>query len=114
MIDEGGIVLFRFPRTDQESGKLRPALVLRRLPGPYDDFLICMVSTQLSRQVPGLDDLIEPGHSDYARSGLKAASVFRLSRLAVVEKSVLFGTIGNISFERLFRIRAALARWIQG
>ena len=33
MIAEGQIVLFRFPQTDQEAGKLRPALVLRRLPG---------------------------------------------------------------------------------
>jgi mRNA interferase MazF len=37
MIDEGQIVLFKFPQTDQKIGKLRPALVLRRLPGQFDD-----------------------------------------------------------------------------
>lgn len=42
MIFEGQIVLFRFPQTDQTEGKLRPALVLRRLPGKFDDWLICM------------------------------------------------------------------------
>ena len=40
MIQEGGIVLFRFPQTDQLPGKLRPALVLRQLPGPHNDWLI--------------------------------------------------------------------------
>jgi len=29
MIKEGDIVLFKFPQTDLEEGKLRPALVLR-------------------------------------------------------------------------------------
>ena len=31
MISEGQIVLFKFPQTDQEEGKLRPSLVLRKL-----------------------------------------------------------------------------------
>ena len=33
MIREGHVVLFRFPQTDQSRGKLRPALVVRKLPG---------------------------------------------------------------------------------
>ena len=37
MIHEGQVVLFRFPQTNRIGGKLRPALVLRKLPGSYDD-----------------------------------------------------------------------------
>ncbi|KKO19969.1 MAG: hypothetical protein BROFUL_01317 [Candidatus Brocadia fulgida] len=33
MITKGQIVLFKFPQTDQKEGKLRPALILRELPG---------------------------------------------------------------------------------
>ena len=40
MISEGQIVLFRFPQANQQAGKLRPALVLRKLPGRYEDWLI--------------------------------------------------------------------------
>ena len=40
MILEGQIVLFRFPQTDQKDGKIRPALILRKLPGKFDDWLI--------------------------------------------------------------------------
>jgi hypothetical protein len=39
MKQAGQIVLFRFPQTDLEEGKLRPALLLGKLPGAYDDWL---------------------------------------------------------------------------
>jgi mRNA interferase MazF len=39
MKQAGQIVLFRFPHTDLEEGKLRPALLLARLPDEYDDWL---------------------------------------------------------------------------
>lgn len=42
----GNIVLFKFPQTDLEKGKLRPALVISKVPGKYKDWLICMISTQ--------------------------------------------------------------------
>ncbi len=113
MIREGQIVLFRFPQTDQASGKLRPALVLRKLPGPYNDWLICMVSTQLSQRIDGLDELIGSEDQDFKDSGLKAPSLFRISRIAVVEKSILLGVIGEISTDRLSRIKTSLSDWIK-
>ncbi|MCK4543183.1 MAG: type II toxin-antitoxin system PemK/MazF family toxin [Spirochaetales bacterium] len=113
MIQEGQIVLFRFPQTNQSSGKLRPALVLCKLPGPYEDWLICMISTQLSQQIDGFDELIRPGDQDLNYSGLKAPSLFRISRLAVVEKSILLGAIGEISTERLSLIKTSLSHWIK-
>lgn len=60
MIVEGQIVLFRFPQTDQQSGKLRPALIVRKLPGRYDDWLICMISSQLNQEIPGFDESSHP------------------------------------------------------
>jgi mRNA interferase MazF len=52
MISEGQVVLFRFFQTDQQQGKLRPALVLRELPGQYDDWL-SSVRQNLSRWISG-------------------------------------------------------------
>ena len=37
MIQEGQVVLFKFPYTDQTEGKLRPALALRKVTGPHED-----------------------------------------------------------------------------
>ena len=39
MKESGQIVLFRFPRADLSEGKLRPALLLSEVPGPYEDWL---------------------------------------------------------------------------
>jgi hypothetical protein len=74
MIAEGQVVLFRFSQTDQTEGKLRPALILRQLPGQYDDWLICMISSQLHQEIPDLDEIITPDDSDFKQSGLKLPS----------------------------------------
>ena len=58
MISEGQITLFKFPQTDQQAGKLRPALVLRKMPGRYDDWLICMISFKLHQKIQELDEVI--------------------------------------------------------
>jgi mRNA interferase MazF len=71
MTSEGQVVLFRFPQTDQQIGKLRPALVIRKLPGQYSDWLICMISSQLDQKLPELDEIISPEEIDFADSGLK-------------------------------------------
>ena len=47
MKQPGQIILFRFPAANFDMGKLRPALLLGKLPGVYDDWLICMISTQI-------------------------------------------------------------------
>jgi mRNA interferase MazF len=110
----GQIVLFRFPQTNLETGKLRPALLLGKLPGEYDDWLICMISSQIRHCVPGFDQVIQEGDLDFAASGLKMPSVIRVGRLAVVEGNVLLGAIGQISSERLQQIKRCLAEWITG
>jgi len=113
MIREGHIVLFRFPQTDLSSGKLRPALVIRNTPGGYNDWLICMISSQLRQRIDGLDDLIVESDSDYKKSGLKTSSLFRVSRIAVVESTTFLGVIGEISATRLSSIQTSLASWIK-
>jgi mRNA interferase MazF len=114
MIREGQIVLFRFPYADQKEEKLRPALVIRDLPGDYEDWLICMISSQLSREVSLFDEIISEKDNDFIGSGLKFASVIRIGRLAVVHKTILVGAIGKISADRLIRIKNRLSDWLIG
>ena len=114
MISEGQIVLFRFPQTDQTAGKLRPALVIRRLPGQHNDWLICMISSNLDQEVPEFDEVITPDDFDFKESGLKVASLIRIGRIAVVDGDILLGKLGQIDAQRLLRIRYKLSCWIQG
>jgi len=114
MIQDGQIVLFAFPHTNQSMGKLRPALILRALPGPQDDWLICMISTQLHHEVPGVDEVIHDTDPDFSQTGLKMTSLVRVLRIAVVSADLLRGAVGNIAEQRLARIRICLAQWISG
>lgn len=112
MIKEGHIVLFPFPYTDLSNKKLRPALVLKKLPGIFDDWLICMISSRTHLYVPELDEIIKPGDDDFESSRLKVPSVIRVCRLAVVESTLFEGILGEISPKRLNRIRENLANWL--
>lgn len=84
----GQIAVFNFPHTDLADGKLRPALLLAKLPGDYDDWLICMLSSQTHHYIDGLDDIIRLDSEDFAQSGLKTESVFRASRIAVAAEDI--------------------------
>jgi mRNA interferase MazF len=112
MIEDGDVVLFHFPQTDLKEGKLRPALVIKRLPGEYEDWLICMISSRIYQYNKELDEIITSKDKDFQDSGLKTESIIRASRLAVVEKEILIGKIGKISPERLKRIKNKLGKWI--
>lgn len=114
MIQEGQIVLFTFPQTDQVAGNLRPALVLRSLPGSHNDWLICMISTRLHQEVPKLDEVVRESDGDFLLTGLKSTSLIRVTRLAVVSADLLRGTIGYLGADRFARIRSRLGRWISG
>lgn len=108
----GQIVLFRFPQTDLVLGKLRPALLIGKLPGSYDDWLICMISSQIRQCIEGFDEIMREGDSDFIQSGLKETSLVRVGRLAVAESGMLIGTVGDIMPARLQRIKSNLAHWL--
>ncbi len=72
-----------------------------------------MISSQLSQQVAEFDEVINEEDTDFEQSGLKISSVIRISRLAVVDRNVLLGSIGNIGTERLSLIKDRLSDWLK-
>jgi len=113
MKQAGQVVIFKFPQTNLEYRKPRPALLVAQLPGDYDDWLISMISSQTNQYIEGLDEIIGPDSSDFTKSGLKVESVIRVARIAVVSGEILMGTIGEITSERLKKIRNKLSNWIR-
>jgi mRNA interferase MazF len=109
----GQIVLFKFPQTDLTIGKLRPALLLKQINSKYGDWLTCMISMKTEQEIINLDEIIELTDEDFPQSGLKSASVIRVSRLAVISAKISIGTIGEISPARLIKVKQNLARWIE-
>jgi len=113
MIREGMVVLVPFPHAETASeGKVRPAVVIRRLPGAYEDWLICMLSSRIAQAIDGFDEVVAEADDDFAGSGLKIRSVVRVTRLAVCHDSLMLGAIGRIADTRLVRIRQRLSTWL--
>lgn len=109
----GCVSLIRFPRTDLAEGKHRPVLLLKKMPGPFSDWLICAITSQLRHAVPNWDEIIKPEDADHRNSGLKVPSLIRIGKLATVEEQVLEGVLGEISAERLTAIQLKISDYLE-
>jgi mRNA interferase MazF len=112
MKQAGDIALMPFPFTNLAKSKKRPVLLLRRLDNSHDDWLVCMISSQLNQFNPDLDWVLPNTDPEFKGSGLKTSSVFRLSRIAVLDGSLLIGKLGKLSDNRLQGLKRSLAEWI--
>jgi len=104
----------QIPSNEPSHRKVAPRIGDSKGPGPHGDWLICMISSQLSQEVPDFDELISEKDDDFISSGLKQASLIRIARLAVVETNILLGAIGEISTDRSRRIKDKLSDWLIG
>ena len=107
---EGDVLLAALRQADG-AVKDRPVLFLRRMP-PFDDFLVCGISTQL-QQAAELDEVISPSDADFGSSGLKSASLIRLGFLAVLPRNEFKGRIGTVSSARHNRLLSRLSDFLR-
>jgi mRNA interferase MazF len=108
---EGDVLLAPLRQADGKM-KARPVVCLRRMP-PFQDFLVCGISTQLQQAVAGFDEIITPTDADFSTSGLKAPSVIRLGFLAVLPRTDFIGRIGHISSARHRHLLTSLADYLR-
>jgi mRNA interferase MazF len=110
-MNEGDVLLAALRQADRVV-KDRPVLFLRRMP-PFQDFLVCGISTQLQQATPNLDEIISPNDPDFRTSGLKATSIIRLGFLAVLPPSDFKGRIGSVTSARRERLLSTLADFLR-
>jgi mRNA interferase MazF len=108
-MSEGDVVLIPLPQAGNPTTKLRPALLLAFLPGPYQNLLLCGISTQIQHLHPNWDDLVQTSDADFAGSGLHRTSAIRLSYLYAADSNEISGVIGSIDPTRLHRVRQRLS-----
>ena len=108
-LKSGHVSLVRFPPTNLVEGKYRPVLLLARMPGPFSDWLVCAITSQLRHAVADWDEEIEEVDDDFESSGLKEHSLIRIGKLATVEEEMLEGVLGEISAHRLATILSKIA-----
>lgn len=103
---EGKIVLADLPQADGQI-KVRPAVVLRQMP-PFNDFLLCGVSSQVRQAVTGFDEILQPD----SQNRLRVVSVVRLGFLTVLPSTSIKGEIGEIPLSMLHNLRLRLADFL--
>jgi mRNA interferase MazF len=93
----GTIVLTRFPYTDLTSSKRRPAVILSKV-NPYDpDVIVGFISSVIPSAVSNTDFVLDKNHADFALTGLKTASIFKMDKLATLDSSIFTGALGDVS-----------------
>ena len=107
---EGDVILVPLPQANGQL-KVRPGLVLRVLP-PFDDLLVCGISTQLHQEAKGFDDIISTSDVDFEKSGLRATSLIRLGFLGVAPVQSIAGSIGSVSSQRHQELLKRLAAYL--
>ena len=112
MKSEGDIFLFKFPLTNQSTGKRRPAVLLKKIPGQISDWLVCMVSSRLHHEVQGVDMAVRADEEIFGQTGFRKDSLIRVTRLAVVDEAILEIKIGNLPQDVLFDLKGRLAAWL--
>jgi mRNA interferase MazF len=109
----GTIVLTDFPFTDLSSTKRRPAVIISRESNDKDDVIVAFISSVIPDNLSETDFVLEMEHKDFPKTGLKKDSVFKMDKLATLNKSIFSGEIGTLSAEILslleFRLKTALA-----
>jgi len=108
-MNAGDVVLIPLPELGGATLKLRPALLLADLPGPYQNLLLCGISSQLHQIQANWDEVVDGSDCDFATSGLRGPSVIRLSYLYAADPTEIIGVIGKIDPARLQRLRQCLS-----
>ena len=106
----GDIILTPLPQADGEV-KNRPALVLCRM-RPFDDLMVCGISTQARLQVSDFDEFIGQDAPDFVASGLAVPSLIRLGFVSTVAVSAVKGRIGSVDQTRYRKLVARLVDYL--
>jgi len=107
MIKKGTIVLVPFPFTDLSGNKLRPALVISKIPDG-DDVVVVFISSQKPKRIGKFDISVEID----SQNRLKANSVIKCSKIATLDKRVVIGELGNLSPKKLKEVEKKIKNFL--
>lgn len=97
----------------QSDGKIksRPALLLKKIE-PFNDWLLCSISSKLHNEVKGVDVIIDKEHPDYAPSRLKYPGIIRVANLFTLPETMIEGTIGELSVQTHKKVLTNLTTYL--
>lgn len=93
----GDVVLITIPFSDLTSSKVRPALVISPENQSENDFIIALITTNISRPLKPTDHALKTKDGDFKATGLRFDSVFRMSKLFSLDKALAKRRLGRVS-----------------
>lgn len=90
---KGKIILIPVPYTDLTAAKLRPALVIFE---GKRDLIVAAITTTMYNVFPEWDVVISREDPEFFKTGLKATSVLKLTKISTVRKDLAEGELGEI------------------
>lgn len=90
-------MLVPFPFTDLTAEKLRPAVIVSPDPQELDVVIAFISSIMPSGEIAETDFLLTPDHPDFAKTGLKKSSVFKMKKLLTIDRTKLIRRLGRVS-----------------
>ena len=105
----GDIVLIKFPFTDLSSHVVRPAVVISsdaHVNANPDAIFIYISSVIDTPKLP--DIVVEEGHPEFNRSGLRTASIIKCDKIVSLSKALATRRLGEIGPTILGMIKTKL------
>ena len=112
----GTLVLTPFPFTDLRGQKVRPAVVVSPTERKGEDVIVAFISSVYDeKRLSETDLLLRSTDQDFSLTGLKKNSVFKMDKMATLDKGILLGELGRLSkrLERMVDIRLRRALGLQ-
>jgi mRNA interferase MazF len=107
-MERGSIVLTKFPFTDLSSSKRRPALIISRVSSEKPDVIVAFISSVIPERLSDTDFVLDVNHKFFPGTGLKKKSVFKMDKLATLDKSIFSGELGSLPSHILRRLNTKL------
>jgi mRNA interferase MazF len=107
-MSEGQIVLVKFPFSDLESTKKRPALVIKTVKLTHSLSVITLA--MVSSRVDGLALEGDVRLKDWQSAKLLHPSMVRLSKIASVDDALIEKVMGSLSDRDLQKVRASFRK----
>ncbi len=104
----GAIILTKFPFTDLSSSKRRPAVIISKDCNDKQDVIVAFISSVIPDKLSGTDFVLDMKHKAFPATGLKKESVFKMDKLATLNKSIFSGELGNLSADVLKKLEIKL------
>lgn len=91
--------------------KPRPALVIQPVP-PFFDFLLVPITTQVQKEIKGVDILISADSLAFSKSGLDKTSLIQVLHVNCIASIFIKGVIGTLPEDLMQEVLINLASYI--